>query len=297
MSCPSQRPNSEDTWPRGPGDRLPKPRFPRGPKGRRIIPPELIPPLTPADKPPGPLDPPNLDPKDTLGDDFRDWVERMIDEDERLRELEKPEFEDPQREPGQPDSPDEPGLETPDGIDLEGFEDGFEDREDFFHEDYEIDDPDDEEPKLTLQPQEQESGQNARLFNLWFQGMGQYLVQQQLPGLGVNTGKLLQPALRSMLDQDLALEYQRAENYYANLFSQVFTQQSTGGKAQKAQLFTPKVRPESRGGFSDGDLQVAAGVAITGIGILASYGFLYRGGRGGFVGRGAVSGLLDLSAP
>lgn len=294
MSCPSVRLNSEDTWPTPPGGddlvqpRFPRVRFPRGPGPDADNPPPKTYPDPykrpewdevddPVYEPPDPRIPPDLVPPEPPGD--------------------PPDFPgvDPLDEPvvDLPD-PDEPGLETPEGIDLEQFEEGFEDSDDFFHEDYET--PDEDENRLTPQRQEQEAGQNARLMNLWFKGIGRDLIQGQLPGLTVNTVILQQARLKRMLDERLLTEYAKAESYYANLFSMEFLQRSTGGKEGELQSYTPRVREQgTHGGFSDGDLRTAAGVAVTGVGILASYGFL-RYGRG-FHARGAVSTLMDLTAP
>lgn len=288
MSCPSVRLNSEDTWP-GPGgpDDLVKPRFPRLPRipvpdfgdgYYRPIPPELEPPEVPGD-PPGDggddVDPePPYDPeKDPLGP--------------------YEPYKEPPREPGEPPGgpPEDPPLETPEGIDLEQFDRGFEDNDSFFHEDYET--PDDEEPRLTPQTQEQEAGQNARLYNLWFKNIGQDLIRGQLPGLNANIGSLLRPELRASLDASLLAEYSKAENYYAGLFSTAFGSQRRGVGVRELDSYTPRVRDQaSRGGLSDDGLRTAAGLAITGIGIAASFGFLYRSRLGNSIAN--IGGILSL---
>ncbi len=231
------------------------------------------------------IEPPRVDPFEPMPDPEGD---PFFKEPDRPPEIEVP------PEPGVDPDGGEPPLETPDGVSLEEFEKGFEDNDDFFHEDYS---PDEDEVRLTPQTQEQESGQNARLLNLWFRNFGQDLIRGQLPGLNANIGQLLQPRLRALLEANLLTEYAIAEIYYANLFAKVFGQQRNGGEQTGKRLFLPRANQADRGFVSDAELRVAAGVAITGLGLLASYGFLYRGGRGGFVGRGAVSGLLDLSAP
>lgn len=292
MTCPSVRLNSEDTWRKPPGteDDLRRPNFPKfpripvpdsGPEDYRPIPPELEPapwPDVPGDDPEPEYDPE----RDPLGP-YEPYREPPREPPGSPGE--------PPGEPGGGDEPGEPPLETPDGIDLEQFERGFEDNDDFFHEDY--DSPDDEEPRLTPQTQEQESGQNVRLYNLWFKDQGLDLQRGRLPGLSVNTSGLLSPQLRSMLDARLLMEYQEAERYYANLYAKVFVLRNSGVSATDSEPYTPRVREqESRGGLSEGDLQTAAGLAITGIGIAASLGFLYRSRSGNA--RANIGGILSL---
>ncbi len=291
MTCPSARLNSEDTWP-GPYDGpqdfdlpdLVTPSFPRDPKGReRPIPDDLVPP-----------DPPR----------WGDGRNKVVEEDPEGTEDDDPDGGNPSpyEEPREmPEGPEAPHLETPDGIDLEQFDEGFEDSDDFFHEDYETDGdfdfdfetPDDEQQKLRLQTQEQEAGQNARLLNTWFKNIGQGLILGQLPGLNRNTGSLLPGAQRRMLETLLAREYALAENWYASLYSTVFVKQRTGESGAASESFTPKVRSTSPGGFSDSDLRTVAGAAITAIGLAASYGLIYRG-RLGISGITAQGGILGL---
>ncbi len=306
MTCPSVRPNSEDTWPKPPAteDELKQPNFPRirmpdlrGPRTpRRPIPDELVPPRPPTDPPPRPNGEPGEPPDPN---EPPQWPPEWPDEDGYRR----PTYDDP---PGQgPDFPDETpdetvidrqydpdssSLKSPDGIDLEQWEIGFEDNDSFFHEDYDL--PDERPKDLTLLPQTQEIEQNARLLNLWFKNLGTGLIRGQLPNLNVNIGALLQPQLRNMLEANLKTEYARAENYYASLFAKVFSQQKNGGTSSTPELSPHPGYQTVPGSLTEADLQVAAGVAITGIGIAASYGFLYRGGRGGFIAPGHMRDIL-----